>query len=77
MASLHRGCWDSIWAAATYSDYALFGSLQRPRCVSGTEFLLRDSVARHWFERMVDLHDAYARNALTVRDLVAAKFTSL
>lgn len=58
-------------ASANYSDYALLGSLQWARCVSGTAFLPSFGHNR-WFERMLDLHDAYARNAPTVRDLVVA-----
>jgi hypothetical protein len=57
-------------ASANYSDYLLLGSLQWARCVSGTAFLSGDSATTWWFERRLDLHDAYARNAPTVRDLV-------
>jgi glutathione S-transferase len=59
-------------ATANYSDYALLGSLQWARCVSGTAFLPSDSATDRWFERMLDLHDAYARKAPTIRDLAAA-----
>ena len=59
-------------ATANYSDYALLGSLQWGRCVSGTAFLPSDSATNRWFERMLDVHDACARNAPTVRDLAAA-----
>jgi glutathione S-transferase len=55
-----------------YPDYALFGSLQWARCVSGTTFLPDASAANRWFERMLDLHDGYGRKAATVKDLAAA-----
>jgi glutathione S-transferase len=55
-----------------YSDYALFGSLQWARCVSGTPFLPNDSVAIKWFDRMLDLYGGYGRKAPTVRDVAAA-----
>jgi glutathione S-transferase len=49
-----------------YSDYVLFGSLQWPRCVCGSPFVASDTATFAWFERMLDLHDGYARCALTV-----------
>lgn len=54
-----------------YSDYALFGSLQWARCVSGTAFLPNESAAIKWLDRMLDLHDGYGRKATTVSHLAA------
>jgi glutathione S-transferase len=59
-------------AAPNYADYALFGSLQWANCISGTHFLPPDFAGAAWFERLLDLHDGYARKAPTVRDLAAA-----
>jgi glutathione S-transferase len=59
-------------AQPNYSDYVLFGSLQWANIVSGTTFLAPDSATAGWFERVLDLHDGFARKAPTVRDLAAA-----
>jgi glutathione S-transferase len=55
-----------------YSDYALFGSLQWARCVSGTPFLADGSATNMWFGRMLDLHGGFGRKAPTIADLAAA-----
>jgi glutathione S-transferase len=59
-------------ARPNYSDYALFGSLQWARCVTGTPFLARDTATSSWFERMLDLHDGYGREAPTVGNVATA-----
>lgn len=58
-------------AQPNYADYVLFGSLQWANVISGATFLPGESAAAAWFERILDLHDGYARSAPTVRDLAA------
>jgi glutathione S-transferase len=55
-----------------YSDYALFGSLQWARCVSGTPFLPAESATCRWFNSLLDLHGGFGRKAPTMADLAAA-----
>ncbi len=55
-----------------YADYVLFGSLQWANVVSPDPILPSDSAAARWFDRMLDLHDGYGRNAPTCRDASAA-----
>lgn len=53
--------------APIYADYALFGSLKWIHTLSGDVPLAADSAVQHWFERMLDLFDGYARNAPSAR----------
>jgi glutathione S-transferase len=50
----------------SYADYIVFGSLQWPRCASRFELLAADDPVASWRERMLDLFDGLARNALRV-----------
>jgi hypothetical protein len=55
----------------TYSDYALFGSLQWPRCAGGTPLLVEGSAVHAWFNRMLDLYNGFGRKSPTIADLGA------
>ena len=46
-----------------YADYILFGTLMWPDMVAPANPIQKDTKVRAWFERMLDLHDSYARNA--------------
>ena len=59
-------------AHPNFSDYVLFGSLQWPNVISGTIFVAPNSAIAKWFERILDLHNGFARAAPTVRDVAAA-----
>ena len=50
-------------AAPDYSDYVLFGTLMWPYMVCQANPLDMQSAVGHWFGRMLDLHDGYARSA--------------
>ena len=46
-----------------FADYILFGTFQWARCMSPLRLLERDDPVYAWRERMLDLWDAYARQA--------------
>ena len=48
-------------ASPGYADYALFSIYQWARIVSPLDLLGDDPVMRAWFERLLDLHDGFAR----------------
>ena len=47
--------------AATYADYALFGTLQWARCTSGFRVVAADDPIHAWFERVLDMHNGVGR----------------
>lgn len=47
--------------APHYADYVVFGALQWPRMVSAFPMLAADDPVAAWFERILDLHEGYAR----------------
>ncbi|MEQ1649202.1 MAG: glutathione S-transferase family protein [Hyphomicrobiaceae bacterium] len=51
----------------SYSDYAVFGSLMWPNAVMSEPLLEADTMVGAWFNRMLGLHDGYARSAKIVR----------
>ena len=53
--------------APDYADYAVFGTLMWPYTVCKEPVLEATSRVGQWFERMLDLHDGYARSARTAR----------
>lgn len=55
-------------AAPDYSDYVLFGTLMWPFMVCHNNPLDLTSPVGKWFERMLDLHDGYARNCPKTAD---------
>jgi glutathione S-transferase len=74
LAPLESALTDTAWLGGeqpNYADYVVFGSLQWAHTVSGTTFLDADTAVARWFERLLDLHDGFARRAPTVRDLAA------
>ena len=54
--------------APDYSDYILFGTLMWPYMVSPTNPIDMTSPVGQWFNRMLDLHDGYARSAPKAAD---------
>jgi len=52
--------------APGYADYAAFGGFMWARCISHFELLEPDDPVHAWRERMLDLHDGYARAARRV-----------
>ena len=48
---------------ASVADYLLFSCFQFARCTSEYQLLSQDSAVYDWRERMLDLHDGYARKA--------------
>ena len=59
-ASLKRQAW-LTGASPGYADYTLFSIYQWARIVSPLDLLGDDPVMRAWFERLLDLHDGFAR----------------
>jgi len=53
--------------APSYADHSLFGSLQWGHVLSQEPIVSPDSAVGHWFERMLDLFNGYARQAASVR----------
>jgi len=51
-----------------YSDYVLFGTLMWPYMVCRTNPLDLTSPVGKWFERMLELHDGYARSCAKAAD---------
>lgn len=54
-------------SAPDYSDHVLFGSLMWPYTVCPENPIDMASPVGQWFDRMLDLHDGYARRAPTAR----------
>ena len=50
-------------ASPDYSDYVLFGTLMWPYMVCTANPLDMQTAIGHWFARMLDLHEGFARNA--------------
>lgn len=54
--------------APDYSDYILFGTLMWPYAVSPDNPIDMSSPVGQWFDRLLDLHDGFARQAPTARN---------
>lgn len=66
LAPVEQTLADHTWLGGTtagYADYALFGSLMWTHVVCPEPVVSPASRAGAWFERMLDLHDGYARRA--------------
>ena len=59
-ALLKRQSWIS-GAQPAYADYILFSIFQWARVMSAHEVLVEEGALREWRERVLDLHDAFAR----------------
>ena len=47
-----------------FSDYIVFGAFQWARCISEFSLLNADDSVYSWREKMLNLHDGLARNAV-------------